>query len=170
MALRLEATLKLFFDSKAVIDAVDKAERRVLSRFGAFVRKRARSSIRKRKAVSKPGQPPTSRTGKLKKSILFSYDPTKKSVVIGPHLFESLRGKTVPELLEYGGSVQGSGKEVWLTNDPGRDASGRFVSEGRRRVVQTGTLHYRERPFMGPAFLAEQRDGLPKILKDCVTK
>jgi len=39
--------VKLFFNSKAVIDATERTERRVLSRFGAFVRRRARSSIRK---------------------------------------------------------------------------------------------------------------------------
>jgi hypothetical protein len=167
---KLDATLKTFFDRKAVINAVDKAELRVLKKFGAFVRRRSRSSIRKRKAISKPGEPPTSRTGKLKKSIFFGYDSTKKSVVIGPHLFESRAGKTAPELLEYGGTVAGTGKVVWLTNDPGRDSSGKFVSQGRRRVVQDKPMHYQPRPFMGPAFATELRDSLPIILKDCVTK
>jgi hypothetical protein len=101
---KLDATLKTFFDRKAVINAVDKAELRVLKKFGAFVRRRSRSSIRKK------------------------------------------------------------------TNDPGRDSSGKFVSQGRRRVVQDKPMHYQPRPFMGPAFATELRDSLPIILKDCVTK
>src|SRR5690606_6172596 len=51
---------ELFFDRKAVTSRVDKATRKVLSRFGAFVRRTARSSIRKRKKTSQPGSPPSS--------------------------------------------------------------------------------------------------------------
>ena len=46
--IRFEMT-QLFFDSKKVRRSVDRATRRVLSRFGSFVRRTARSSIRKRK-------------------------------------------------------------------------------------------------------------------------
>jgi len=58
---------KLFFDRQAVISKVDAATRRVLSRFGAFVRQRAKSSIRKRRNPAPPGSPPSSHTGLLKK-------------------------------------------------------------------------------------------------------
>jgi hypothetical protein len=47
-----------FFDRAKVKNAVDAGTRRVLSRFGAFVRTRARTSIRKRKGTSPPGGPP----------------------------------------------------------------------------------------------------------------
>ena len=103
--IRFEIT-KLFFDKKAVRDKVDAGTRRVLSKFGAFVRRTARSSIRKRKKTSSPGSPPSSHTGLLKKFIFFGYDPRKDSVVIGPvRLTQKGRGEA-PSLLEYGGSTK----------------------------------------------------------------
>jgi hypothetical protein len=156
MALRLEATLKTFLDRKAVIDAVDRAELRVLKKFGAFTMRTARKSIKEKKGSAPAGRPPHAHStyvpkpGKRKKatrkrlrfrdSILFGYDAGRKSVVIGPYLFEARRGKTVPELLEVGG-----------------------------RNSETGNS-YAPHPFMGPAFEHEKRVGLPKILKDCVTR
>jgi len=122
---------QFFFDRKTVIGAVDRATRKVFSRFGAFVRRSARSSIRKRKAISKPSTPPSSHVGTLKRLIFFGYDPSKKSVVIGP---TPLNGKTeAPPLLEYGGRIVR------------RNRSGRKV-----------TAKYGARPFMGPAFEKEK--------------
>jgi hypothetical protein len=122
----------LFFDSKAVARKVDTATRRVLSRFGAFVRRTARSSIRKRKRTSQPGSPPSSHTGLLKKFIFFGYEPARKSVVIGPvRLSQNGRGEA-PHLLEYGGT-------------------GTVERKGKRRRAKV-----RARPFMGPAFEKEE--------------
>ena len=93
----------LFFDRPAVRNAVDRAQRRVLSRFGAYVRRGARSSIRKRKRPAPPGSPPSDHTGRLKRNIFFVYEPVKSSVVIGP---ARLSGSTdAPETLEHGGVV-----------------------------------------------------------------
>lgn len=92
-----------FFDRAAVADRVDPAVRKAFSRFGAFVRRRAKSSIRKRKAVSEPGKPPSSHVGTLKKFILFSYDAAAKSVVVGPTLFGPKSG--APEALEHGSAA-----------------------------------------------------------------
>jgi len=63
----------MFFDSKKVVSATDRATRRVLSRFGAFVRRTAKQSIRKRKKVSQAGNPPSSHTGLLKKFIYLAH-------------------------------------------------------------------------------------------------
>ena len=157
--LRFEATLKTFFDRKAVLDAVDKAELRVLKKFGAFTMRTARKSIKEKKGSAPAGQPPhahstyhrvstskkTRKQTKKKRlrfrdSILFGYDAAAKSVVIGPYLFDRATRPTVPELLEKGG-----------------------------RSSETGDA-YRPHPFMAPAFAKEQRDGLPRILANCVTK
>ncbi len=130
---------KLFFDKKAVTSRTDRATRKVLSRFGAFVRQTARSSIRKRKAPAPPGSPPSSHTGLLKKFIFFGYEPQKRSVVIGPvRLSQKGRGEA-PSLLEHGGTGQ----------------------VGDRRV------RYEPRPFMGPAFEKEQLK-LPAMWRDSV--
>lgn len=94
----------VFFDADPVLRAIDKATKAVLSKQGAFVRTSAKSSIRKRKKPAKPGQPPSSHVGTLKKLIFFSYDATTKSVVVGPTPFGK-RDPTGASLLEYGGST-----------------------------------------------------------------
>ena len=57
----LKASVKRwFFDKPGVMNRVDRGKMRVLSRFGAFVRKTAIWSIRTRKKSSQPGKPPSS--------------------------------------------------------------------------------------------------------------
>lgn len=143
----IEQAKEFFFDSERVRRAVDRAGRKVLSRFGAYVRQSARSSIRKRKRISEPGQPPSSHTGLLKRFIFFAYDPEHQSVVIGPVRLGQKIGDA-PPALEYGGRshvVTGSRK--------------------RRRVVRTVTI--RARPFMGPA-LEKEKPKLPAMWRDSV--
>ncbi len=113
---------KTFFDRAGIEKQLDAGVKRALSRFGAFVRQRAKTSIRKapkvdvatgliqrgRKtkgaelvdAVAPPGKPPFSHTGTLKKLIYFGYEPVEKSVVIGPAVGGSRSG--APEALEHG--------------------------------------------------------------------
>jgi len=134
---------KLFFDKKAVRDKVDAGTRRVLSKFGAFVRRTARSSIRKRKRISKPGEPPSSHIGLLKKFIFFGYDPDRTSVVIGPARLNQRGRGDAPPLLEYGGPTT-------------------LVRGGKRERAT-----YRARPYMGPAFEKEQ-PKLPAMWRDSV--
>jgi hypothetical protein len=130
-----------FFDREKVKRSVDTGTRKVLSKFGAFVRQRAKTSIRKRRGTSPPGQPPYSHVGLLRKFILFAYDPQRKNVVIGPTLTKE--ESQAPRLLEHGGDA---------------------VSEdrGKKRHVR-----YRPRPFMQPAFEAE-KPKLPALWRDSV--
>lgn len=132
MAFDLQSLKNGFFDRDAVLKAVDAGRRKGLSRFGAFVRTRARSSIRKRKAVSAAGSPPSAHTGDIKK-IYFAYDPTARggTAVVGPVLAGSRDGS--PARLEKGGTL--------LVRAKG----------GGTRVTK-----YRPRPFMGPALEAER--------------
>jgi len=136
-------TKAMFFDRKKVLGAVDRTTRKVLSRFGAFVRTTARHSIRKRKGVSEPGSPPSGHVGLLKKLILFGYDANRRSVVIGPMPLRSGPGEA-PSLLEYGGRARR------------KDRRGRNV-----------TATYRPRPFMGPAF-ENEKPKLPAMWADSV--
>jgi hypothetical protein len=140
----------MFFDKGAVLRAVDRAERQVLSKAGAFVRRRAKSAVRKRKRVSEPGQAPSSHAGHLRRLILFGYDRAASSVVIGPLLFRSRSSPTVPELLEFGGIVT-------------RERKGRR----RRTMGVRRRMRYRPRPFMGPALEAEA-PNFPSLWKDSV--
>jgi hypothetical protein len=132
----------MFFDSKAVTSRVDAATRRVFSRFGAFVRTGARHSIRKRKAVSEPGSPPSSHAGHLRRLIYFGYDVASRSVVIGPTPFRG--AAEAPPLLEYGGTAR---------------------RQNRRGKVVAAS--YKARPFMGPAFERE-KPKLPAMWRNSV--
>ena len=143
---------QMFFDSPKVMSAVDKATRKVLSKFGAFVRTRSRTSIRRRKGISQPGQPPSSHAGHLRRLIFFGYDSSRRSVVIGPTPFGE---GEAPELLEQE-HVPGTVRRVTRPDRTSR-ASGSSDKRGRRR-----TMTYRARPFMGPAF-EKEKEGLPAL-------
>ncbi len=156
-----------FFDRSKVLAAMDRATRKALSKAGAFIRQRAKTSIRKRKKASAPGSPPSSHVGHLRKFLFFSYDDSSKSVVVGPARLSGTADPDAPNRLEYGGTVSGKGRVVFLTNQVGRNAAGRFTSGGKTRVEVSGMLDYPARPFMGPALEAE-RPGLPALWKDSV--
>jgi len=150
IGLGIDQAKGLFFDSKKVQATTTKAERRVLSRFGAYVRQSARSSIRKRKKVSAPGQPPSSHTGLLKRFILFAYEPERRSVVIGPVRLNAKIGDA-PPALEYGGQVRVASRS--------RSRLSRAKRRTRRQpsaATRGRTVTIRPRPFMGPAFEREK--------------
>ena len=132
-----------FFDSAKVIKRTDRATRRALSKFGAFVRRTSKQSIRKRKKTSAPGKPPSSHTGLLKKFIFFGYDARNKSVVIGPERLSQNKRGDAPSVLEYGGSIK------------------------VKRRGQNRSVKIKQRPFMGPAF-EKEKQNLPSIWKNSI--
>ena len=135
---------QFFFDRPRVVAAVDRAKRKALSRGGAFIRQSAWTSIRKRKGSAPPGKPPHSHEGSLRRLILFGYDRSTDSVVVGPVGFTR---SAAPNVLEFGG------KTVIM-----RRVRGRIV---RHRVKIA------ERPFMGPA-LQKEKSKLPKAWANSV--
>ncbi len=138
---------KMFFDRAKVKSKVDRTTRRVLSRFGAYVRTAARSKIRTRKAVSQPGNPPSSHLGLLKRFIYFGYDPARETVVIGPMPLHGRGYGNALEALEYGGTFT------------------RYT--GGRRRKRRYRAKYKARPFMGPAF-EQVKPKLPQMWRDSV--
>lgn len=102
----------MFFDRAAVKNSLSKAEHKNLSKIGAYVRKRARSLLRKRKKASSPGSPPSVHTADKVASlrnILFAYLPREHSVIIGPVGLNQVNymaagyKTTIPALMEFGG-------------------------------------------------------------------
>lgn len=163
-----------FFDAQKVINAIGKARAKVLSKAGAFVRTAARSSIRKSKKVSEPGQPPRGHDKQdLKRRIFFAFDRSRDSVVIGPEKLNVVHfqgdGKpvsgTVPETLEYGGQI--GVMEVQRSDGSWKRADLR----SRRRLVGRSTRIRRvtiaARPYMGPA-MAKEAPKFPTLFKDTV--
>lgn len=118
---------RTFFDARRVTDPAERVIKTKLSRFGAFTRRTAKTSIKKapkvdasgkikrgrkkkgveyRDAVSKPGDPPFGHGQQLyKKFIYFGYDAAKQTVIIGPALFKRQGPYIVPEIIEKGGDV-----------------------------------------------------------------
>ena len=133
---------KLFFDTKTVRRRINATTRRVLSRFGAFVRRTAKSSIRKRKKPSQPGSPPSSHTGLLKRLIFFGYEPNRKSVVIGPVRLSRKVGDA-PETLEHGGMSA-------------------VLKRGKKKRTRIA-----KRSYMGPA-MDREKPQLPKMWRDSI--
>ena len=101
-----------------------------MSKIGAYIRRTARSSIRRRKRISKPGSPPSSQTGRLKK-IIFQYRKSTDSVIVGPQAFNTPK---IPGVLEHGGRAK--------------------IGKGKKRRAAM----FKARPFMGPALDKELRN------------
>lgn len=170
-----------FFDREKVIKSLRPRERAVMSKFGAFVRTKAQSSmlrhvvrrgfgvkskVTNREGVSAPGEPPFVHQGSLVKFLFFAYDETTHSVVVGPsatnQLFfdknrQPVKG-TVPGVLERGG-------QITILERQRRDGSWVRANLRTRRFWGHMPIRYRTaniaaRPYMKPAMLAE----LPKFL------
>ena len=140
------AAKKMFFDRKKVLGAMDRTTRRVLSKFGAFVRRAAKSSVRKRKRASAPGEPPSSHTGLLRRFIFFGYERERHSVVIGPQRLSQKSGDAT-SAMEHGGMST--------------------VVEGMRSERKKRRVNIKARPFMGPAF-EQEKPKLPAMWRDSV--
>lgn len=128
---KLEVRTRFVFDRKHVMDSVEKSKLKVLSRCGAFVMTTARGLIRHAKNwndYSKPGRPPKSHLGLLKKLIVFAWEPRSRSVVIGPTRLNQ-RDDSAPALLEFGGEA----------------------IRTKRMPERQYVAHYEPRPYMGPA-------------------
>jgi len=149
MKISIKPLKEAFFDRDKVLAVVDKQTVRVMSKFGAFVRKHAQQSLRSASGTAKPsqpGRPPKSRTGLLKKHIYFAYDKEQRTVFIGPAKLNGTIGPNAAAALEHGG---------------------RSVVGTRRKQR---TVSIAARPFMGPAGDFEAKHNLPKMWQDSVIK
>ncbi len=98
----------VFFDRRAVIDRIGRANAAVLSKAGAFIRRSAKGKIRYARSASRPGSPPHGHRGRygqspLRELIYFAYDDRTNSVVVGPTPFHGMA--IVPRTLELGGTT-----------------------------------------------------------------
>ena len=72
------------FDEEGLVARVAKAAVDILRRMGAYVRTVARRKVRTSERPSPAGTPPHSRTGALRRGILFGVEKRRQSVVVGP--------------------------------------------------------------------------------------
>lgn len=176
---------KWFFDRQLVLDKVDKARVRNLSKIGAYIRTRARRSIRPSKTASRPGNPPHSHIGLLRDKIYFSYDNDTGGAVVGPVKLNlisvvngSFRSGTVPEILEYGGTIGVVEQwSHWVRNKNGtrggwtrldlRERGAKKLAivavhdPGMLALTRIRQVKIEARPYMQPALKAETTN--PKL-------
>src|SRR5689334_22367304 len=107
MAVGVDVKMKnFFFDRLLVQRELGKDNAKALSKIGAFVRRRARSSMRRRKRAAAVGMPPSAHSSdpvRTLKNIWFAYDQSRQSVVIGPLRLNGNQG-SIPALHEFGGT------------------------------------------------------------------
>jgi phage gpG-like protein len=157
----------VFFDRPAVRNALKAPTKKALSKAGAFIQRRARSSMRRKSAAirrkgkivgfrertpSPAGSPPFAWSRDkfaTLKNILFGYDENRESVIVGPVGFGR---KEVPALHEFGGTAK-------RTRIKFRRRGGRNVP-----IKEHYTARYPARPFMGPA-LAAEAPKLPPLFR-----
>ena len=146
---RFEMAKSMFFDRARILTPAREAEKKVLSRFGAYCMRVARNSIKDGDNLndhSQEGDPPRNHHTVLggagfRGSILFVWDRPSQAVYIGGALLDGATADNpVPGVLEHGGDT--------VRN---------------RRVIFVAP-----RPHMGPAFL-KTCDKLADWLRDCVT-
>ena len=141
-----------FKQTRRLAKKAENARMRSLLKVGGFIRTTARRSMKPGKGKSPPGQPPKSHQGALKNLLLFAWDNSSKSVVIGPTLLTTKRvyGPTTPALEERGGSVT---RPIKL----------------KRGVITTRTYKYPPRPYMGPALeIADRKGIIPEQFRDTI--
>lgn len=102
-------------------------ERELYERRVDAAKRAGRPKPKRPRAASRPGEPPRSQVGTLRKFLFFSYDPRSESVVVGPARTPA-DDQDAPQTLEFGGTAERRGRRVSVA----------------------------PRPYMGPALTQEQ--------------
>ena len=182
--------VRTVFDTKLLERKVQDASFRSLGHASGAIRLTARRSIRRSKKPSKPGQPPHTPTGALKRVLRYAVDKQKTEAAIGPineyartiwnlHEFGGVTRKRLRLLKphrfrvgEFGPIRKGSGKQFsrvrLMSEAQARRATQLVEQENQLRLSESRKLRrYPKRPFMGPA-LDANRARLPKFWQDSV--
>ena len=137
-----------FFDRFEWQGILNDGERVALRFIGGWIRKTARRSMRTRRRVSRPGEPPSVWSGELKRLLFFFYMPggissEENAVIVGPAYLPSahrnishLSQNTIPRTLELGGTE--------TRKDLTQQVSLGFVNKTARIAA---------RPYMNPALM-----------------
>lgn len=168
--MRIDAKItQMFFDQKAVIEAVGKARVKILSKAGGKVRQKAIESLvfkppikkpryskiaavrknqtreyfaRKKAEASRPGQVPFVRRKNYPnlRSVVYAYDSTSGAVIVGPIARRNRSmNRTAPNVHEKGGTVT--------------------INVKTKAGIKPMQANYQPRPIMGPAL----KKAIPEI-------
>lgn len=179
----IEATVRTQFDKQKLKKKVETATFTSLRHAGGAIGKTARFSIRRRKKPSRPGSPPHTPTGMLKRVIRYEVSNNKTEVTIGP--VNQIAGR-IWNLHEFGGTatkrrklkphrfrvgefgpirvkhqgIKTSFARVQLQTKAQANRATRLIVEENERRGESKPRHYPKRPFMKPA-LEANRSRLP---------
>ena len=133
-------------ESNKVLAKASAGARRALMKQGAYLRTVAKRSISTKPKPSRPGHPPRSVTGLLRDFLIFRFDQSAQSIVVGPAFLSGSKVKpTIPEILETGGV------EMSMVR--------------RGRGYQRRPVAIAPRPYMAPA-LERSQQKLSQFWKD----
>lgn len=142
-----DVKFKYFFDRPEVLKRLADKEVRDLSQIGAYAMRTVRQSMRpggKAGKSSQPGEPPRYHTKLLRDGVLFAYEPSRHSVVVGPRKLNGRSIQDIPRILNFGGR----------TRVP--EAAAKFKVVGGKRIrtfERTGRMvqkYIEPRPYIGP--------------------
>jgi len=185
----MSVKVKIVMKPEELLRRIERKEKRILYKQGAYIRKAMQRSMRytnKDDKHSEPGKPPlahkNARRGPLLRKLTgFNVDEEAKTVVIGP---AKDRGSNVPETLDKGGRVQarklstttfdvgdygpirylGSKKfaRVLLETPSMAQRATRLVAE-ENAVRQSAGAYIKPRPFTAPV-LTDGGENLRKLI------
>jgi hypothetical protein len=144
------------FDKRKLVKKAKEGSFRSLGHAAASIRLAARGSIRRSKNPSAPGRPPHTRTGVLKRSIIYAIE-NKDAAYIGPAETEGWGAiAQIGEIHEFGGTNK------------------RYIAKKRAKFLgrmgekkSMAIKRYPKRPFMRPA-LEKRKDRIPRHWKNSI--
>jgi len=150
--------VRLRFGDDRINRLMSQARKRALMKAGQFLRRAARTGIRRSSKPSSPGQPVHTQTGFFKEAIRYEYDTGMNAVVVGP----AYGDPDIMRLHESGGSRQlvewsRRGSKKW--RPPGWRPRGR----GAERTGRTMQVRYPDRSYLVSALEKAKRDLLAKF-------
>ena len=107
----VHATFDGFFDSRKVEDALDRKEKRVMTRAAGYGRQAMRRGMRRRKGPGPEGGYPNAHGGELRNKIFYNYNQSEGAAIIGPIRFATQPNylpsgiETIPQLLNEGATL-----------------------------------------------------------------
>ena len=142
---------RIVLETQKIQRAVDSETKKPIIKSLAFLRRRMRSQLRRRKRASRPGQPAsvhsTDPVATLKR-IFFAYDDRTKSGIVGPVKLSTVanrrNGEPLPGLLEVGGTVHIPEGAFTVAQD--RGSRGRFTEKRLVRAKKAKRLRISARP------------------------
>jgi len=129
-AVKISTDARMQLRLERIAKAMERARKGSLRSVGYLVSTIAKGNIRRSRKASRPGEPPSTRRGLLRRAIRYQVADDRRSVVIGP--MYSMVG-TAGEAHEHGGRYKGQ-------TYPERPIMGPALEEARPKIGPTYKL------------------------------